>query len=156
MGNYDIKLIETVIFLVLLFRALKTDLQSRRIENKIVVLLLVNKGLCAALCCLDMIPKEKVIASVIIHLFVGLLFILFYNLNIIEIGAGDIKLLCASEIYFSSEEIIWWLFIMCVVVVGYILISGISESCWTKSFPLAPVIFVSAVCMFLIKAAPHN
>lgn len=151
MDNINIDIIESAIFLALLFRTCITDLKSRIIENHIVIMIFVNNIVWNIIKFKNVPSTEILISSIVIHLMIGILLFIFYNIKNIRIGAGDIKLLCASELYFENDDIVWWLIIMGVVIICYHLLNKFFIRNGKDNFPLAPFVFSSTVCLFLNK-----
>mgnify|MGYP005793140889 CR=1 FL=1 len=155
MDTFNILIIETAVHILLLFKSFKTDLQSKTIENKICVLLLVNHEFWTVFRYLSKtVLLEEIIYNILLHLLLGILLFLIYHTIRLEIGAGDLKLLFVGGLYFKNNELILWLLILLILTVSFKGIHSICNLPWEKGFPAAPLIFFSTIiliffCIFI-------
>lgn len=127
-----------------LVRAAVTDVRKRQIENGLVLMIFLS-WIVINICSTE---KKMDIDSVAVHIILAIVLLLSYLSDQFNIGAGDIKLLIVSQLYFSSKEVIVWLIFIIIpaAVLGLVFRKH-------KKFPLAPFIlfstFISMVFFYL-------
>ena len=153
MAEFDFRIIETIIFLLLLYRTRITDLSSGIIENKIIICLLVNKIVWGVIVFIQKRQNpEEIVSAFVMNLFLWVLFIAVYSTHLLNIGAGDIKLLCAAELYFSENEIIQWLIILSALLTVAFLAEERLKTFPKRHIPLAPFVFWSTLLYYAFKS----
>ncbi len=146
MDMFFLYVIEHLIFLLCLLRCCLTDLRERKIENKVIVVLFFSKIVCWLAASLTV--QEYVTLFIENGIFCTLL--LLWGLKSKNIGAGDIKLLCVSKLYFNMDDAMKWILIMVVLLVlGYAnaLRRGNDKNARTA---FAPYVLVSVILFYII------
>lgn len=149
-----VNLAEKIIFTVLLFCCCRTDFRSRKIENKIIFLLLINK-ICfgVAVFLMGGPGKQELLEILTKDVFLWLLLIILYC-RCSSIGAGDVKLLCVCELYFTYYETVEWLLILFMLIVVFAVLWIIKKKS-EENIPLAPYVLLS-VLIFYAKELFQN
>ena len=120
-------------FFLLLIRTIYTDIKLRKIENEIVLLLFVNKGIGLLV--------TKCLVESLYNLFVAALIVIAYlvNKDRLDIGGGDIKLLCGCILYIPQDDIIVWL----LLIPGLMIVN---DRLIRKNQNAGCKIFISSIC----------
>lgn len=138
-------MIDKVVLCIFLIRATITDMMRRRIENSLILAIFLGKIVITICDYYYSYEKALDINSISVQLIVVIMLLLFYAFNQSNIGAGDIKLLLASQLYFSSKEVIpWFVFVIIPIVISCFLF-GIQ-----RRLPLAPFILFSTLIVWVI------
>lgn len=142
--------LKKIIFIALLFRAYWTDCKFKKIENKIVLLIFVNKIIffiiAFSLGIADIAKIEEVLME---HIWFCLFLLLMYHI-MQTVGAGDIKILCVSKLYFLDNELIEWLSILLLLLLIRLVVSLIVDKNKELRIRFASYMFFS-VLLFYVK-----
>ena len=139
-----IYVIEKIIYILLLFRACKTDCKFRIIENKIVLLLLINKGYFYVV---SVVFGNNITGNMFEWLTENILFCLvvyIFSNKYKFIYAGDIKLLCVCKLYFFGAAAIEW-FITLIIL---LIISLVIKKMKNVKVPLVPYVLLSVLIVY--------
>lgn len=137
-------MIEMVVFFLLLIRTIYTDIKLRKIENEIILLLFVNKGIGLLV--------TKCLVDSLYNLFVAALIVIAYLVSTdrLDIGGGDIKLLCGCILYIPQDDIIVWLLLIPgLMIVNDRLIRKFKMQ--DVKYSLAPFVGIATIGVYLVE-----
>lgn len=138
-------MIAKLMLFVFLIRATITDITERKIENRIVIGMLIGRiaiSFWNYWCDQTIIFDVDTISS---QLIVTIVLVLFYFLGRDNIGAGDIKLLLVGQLFFVGKELIPWFMLMLIPAMITSFIIGKQ-----KQLPLAPFVLFSTLIIILV------
>lgn len=142
---FNVYVVEGLIFLVCLIRCSLTDLREKKIENKIIIILFVSKLICWMV---DSLAMQEYLTLLIENVLFSLL-LLFLYFRSTSIGAGDVKLLCVSKLYFNMDDTMKWLLCMGVLLaVGYFRAFRREHDKNVRTV-FAPYVLISVVILYI-------
>lgn len=130
---------------VFLIRATITDITERKIENRIVIGMLIGRVAISFgnyWCAQTIIFDVDTISS---QLIITIVLALFYFFGRGNIGVGDIKLLLAGQLFLAGKELILWFMLMSISTMITSFIVGKQ-----KRLPLAPFVLFSTLIIILV------
>lgn len=139
-------MIAKLILCVFLIRATITDITKRKIENRIVIGMLIGRVAISFgnyWCGQTIIFDVNTTSS---QLIITIVLTLFYFIGPDNIGAGDIKLLLAGQLFFEDKELIPWFMLMLISTMITSFIVGKQ-----KRLPLAPFVLFSTLIITIVN-----
>ncbi|MCC8070047.1 MAG: A24 family peptidase, partial [Ruminococcus sp.] len=120
------------------------DMQHRKIDDISILILLV-------LCFIYSICSSDIVLSIIRFLSVSIIMLILISLNLIHMGGGDIKLLCAIVPLLNIPEYLLMLFISSITaIIGYGVVTMVKKP-KRYTIPFALYISIGAYCSKLIS-----
>lgn len=138
-------MIAKLMLCVFLIRATITDITERKIENRIVIGMLIGRVAISFgnyWCAQTIIFDVDTISS---QLIITIVLALFYFFGRGNIGVGDIKLLLAGQLFLAGKELILWFMLMSISTMITSFIVGKQ-----KRLPLAPFVLFSTLIIILV------
>lgn len=138
-------MIAKLMLCVFLIRATITDITERKIENRIVIGMLIGRVTISFgnyWCAQTIIFDVDTISS---QLIITIVLALFYFFGRGNIGVGDIKLLLAGQLFLAGKELILWFMLMLISTMITSFIVGKQ-----KRLPLAPFVLFSTLIIILV------
>lgn len=138
-------MIAKLMLCVFLIRATITDITERKIENRIVIGMLIGRVAISFgnyWCAQTIIFDVDTISS---QLIITIVLALFYFFGRGNIGVGDIKLLLAGQLFLAGKELILWFMLMLISTMITSFIVGKQ-----KRLPLAPFVLFSTLIIILV------
>ncbi len=137
-------MIAKVVLCLFLIRATITDISSRKIENHLILWMVISRVAITLgkYCCNHNILFA--IDAISSHLIVIVVLLVLYSLGQNYFAAGDIKLLLVGQLFLTEKELISWFALMPILAILTSFIIGVH-----RRFPLAPFVLLST---FIITA----